>query len=150
MALSRRHTGTTRTIAIVLGALTAFVLAAGAQAATPKPGCWGTCGGPAGPVGGVFFVMEGKVTDFGYTESCLGSTTDGSDYFHLTKAIAVAAGGSFSYAGPAAVSDLSSGKSLYSVHVTLAGSFTSTVKATVKITVAHRGCMTKQLSIRQA
>jgi len=128
--------------------LLAVALPANAYATQPKAGCWGTCGGPAGPLDGVLTVIGDKVTNFEYSESCLGSTKYGTDYLHILARLAIGKTGTFAYDGSAIVSDLSSPKRLYSISVTLSGSFKSATSATLKVTTASSSCSSKQLSMR--
>jgi len=135
-----RLTGLVSMILLALGIATAA-----SSAATPKPGCWGTCGGPAGPLNGVFVVKGIQVTNFEYSESCLGTTKYGTDYLHILKSLAISKTGTFAYKGSAAVSNLSSPKSLYSTPVTLTGTFMSATSAAVTIATSHAGCSSKHL-----
>ncbi len=138
-----------RTALSVSTVLLALALATGSSAAgSPKAGCWGTCGGPAGPLAGVFIVKGAAVTSFEYSEACLGTTSSGTDYLHILKALAVSKSGAFTYNGSAIVSNLASAKRLYAVAVTVAGMFKSATMATVTIATAHGGCAKKHLSMR--
>ncbi len=131
--------------------LLALVMAsAAASAATPKVGCWGTCGGPAGPLNGVFVVKGTQVTNFEYSESCLGTTTYGTDYLHILKPLTISKTGAFAYKGSAIVSNLSSPKSLYPAPVTLTGTFKTATSATVTIATSHAGCPSKNLPMHFA
>jgi hypothetical protein len=130
-------------LSIVVPALA--IVTAAFCAATPKAGCWGTCGGPEGPLNGVFVVRGVDVTNFEYSESCLGTTKDGTDYLHIVKPLTVSKTGVFAYKGNATVSNLSSPKALYATPVTLTGMFKTATVATVTIATAHTGCPSKQL-----
>jgi hypothetical protein len=123
---------------------------AASSAATPKGGCWGTCGGPTGPLNGVFVVKGAQVTNFEYSESCLGTTKYGTDYLHILKPLTISKAGAFSYKGSAIVSNLSSPKSLYPTPVTLTGAFQTATSATVTITTSHTGCPSKHLPMHFA
>jgi hypothetical protein len=125
------------------GAVSIFAIAA--HAARPTAGCWGTCGGPQGPVGGYFSVSGGKVTGFEDTQACLGKTTYGTDYLRIARALNVSSAGAFSYSGSAEISDISSPKVIRSVSVKLSGTFTTPKSATVTLTITS--CGTKHLTI---
>lgn len=121
------------------------LVATAARAATPVAGCWGTCGGPQGPIDGYFTVSGGKLTGFEDSQACLGKTAYGTDYLRIAKSLPVTPAGAFDYAGSAAVSDISSAKVIRSVTVKLTGSFTTPKSAAVTLTITS--CGTRHLTI---
>jgi hypothetical protein len=137
-------------LVVSMSLLALGIATAASSAATPKAGCWGTCGGPAGPLNGVFVVKGTQVTNFEYSESCLGTTKYGTDYLHILKPLTINPMGAFAYKGSAIVSDLSSPKSLYPTPVTLTGTFKTPASATVTIATSHTGCPTKRLPMHFA
>ena len=109
--------------------------------------CWGTCGGPEGPVGGYFSVAGGKVQDFQDTQACLGATPDGFTYYlEIAKPIPITAD-TFSYSGPASIWN-GMAKTGTVVVVTLTGKFTTPTKASITLNVVFGQCGTTHLTIK--
>jgi len=109
--------------------------------------CWGTCGGPEGPVGGYFSVTGGNVQDFQDTQSCLGATPDGFTYYlEIDKSLPISSD-TFSYSGLASIWN-GMAKTGTNVVVNLAGKFTTTTEASVTLQVAYGHCGTSHLTIK--
>jgi len=109
--------------------------------------CWGTCGGPEGPVGGYFSVSGGTVQEFQDTQSCLGSTPDGFTYYlEIDQALPIKSD-SFSYSGPASVWN-GMAKTGTDVVVNLTGKFTTSTTASVTLQVDYGQCGTSHLTIK--
>ncbi len=109
--------------------------------------CWGTCGGPEGPVGGYFSVTGGKVQDFQDTQACLGATGDGFTYYlEIDKPLPITAD-TFSYNGPASIWN-GMAKTGTDVMVTLTGKFTTSSSASITLHVVFGQCGTTHLTIK--
>lgn len=149
--LKRQQAGTSRrawrraagsALSIVLVA----AFAAAAMAATPKAGCWGTCGGDRGPVGGFFEVSHNKVESFAASAACLGRDQFGLENGVYDVPNLRVHSGKFSFVGTAKRSV--STQTFRSVHIALNGKFTTSTKATVSLTIHYKSCGTLHLTIR--
>ncbi len=137
---SRRAAGCLVAVAIVV----AFT--AQAIAAIPRSGgCWGTCGGDGGPVGGYFVVGDHQVQSFLIDEKCLGTGKYGlPNEIADVPSMPVSRNGKFQFKGEARRT-ASSGES--PVHVTLTGTFLTPTKASITLMITYARCGTTHLTI---
>jgi hypothetical protein len=145
----------------------ALAASAVALAATPKAGCWGTCGGDRGPVGGTFMVQHSRVVGFAAELKCLGTrkipqppgrpavvvgnlievppqTVPTKPGQRLVQPPIPIRKGRFDYTGTAR---RYSGQRSYKVKVDLAGRFVTSTEAKVALTIAYGKCGTQRLVI---
>lgn len=148
-------------IVVLLGVSAVAVSSAWATAPPkPKSGCWGTCGGVQGPVGGYFELRNGHVVNFADADSCLGRQPNGLDnQITLTvfttsppiqKKLAIKHD-AFRFAGEAFMPvPAAEGVNYAMIPIELKGKFVSARKAQVSLTFIHDGsCGTKHLTIKQ-
>jgi hypothetical protein len=142
--------------ALLGSAITVVVLVAvalPALAAAPKSGCWGTCGGDEGPVGGFFITANHKVTQFSIELKCLGlekipqpvgpAAVVGDELGPLPT-LKISKSQHFSFHGKATAQQP---KKPIKVPVSLEGSFATVRKAKIALKVGFGSCRTMHLTI---
>ena len=162
-----RSTAVAAGIAVFVAGL---ILAPSVSAATPKAGCWGTCGGDEGPVGGFFMVANHKIVGGISIElKCLGTQRipqpvgppavvgetlavpkfgySASGKPQGPSAILISKSGHFSYHGKA---QRLAGKKEKSVQGDLSGEFLSATEAQVRFAVAYGSCKPQVVRIKRA
>jgi len=123
--------------------------------ATPRAGCWGTCGGDEGPVGGFFFVPADhkQVQEFGYEDKCLGIRSIPQPVgpparvgYGLELPNMTVSGGRFNFKGTGEAYANSSKPT--HVRLVLTGTFKTPKEAIVMLHVSHHGCSATRLTIK--
>jgi hypothetical protein len=133
--------------------LTASLLVGAAFAARPhNGGCWGTCGGNSGPVGGFFEIVKGQVREFRVSEGCLGVSKYGFESEVIVPpAMTIGPNGGFSFEKRGKrTSGEGEHASLIPVKLTVKGKFVTSTMADVSVTIAFGHCGTKHLRIKRA
>ena len=144
-----------------------LAVAVSALAATPKAGCWGTCGGDEGPVGG-FFTVKGHRVIGGVSAEfrCLGVQDIDQpagppavvgDLFEVpapasrtaatTTSLKINRHGHFSFHG---YGERIHGKHTSRIMVSLSGEFVSATEALLTFHIAYGSCATQRLTVRLA
>ncbi len=156
--------------AAVASLIAGLALVASVLAATPKAGCWGTCGGDEGPVGGFFNVTGHKIVGGILIElKCLGTHRialpagqhavvgdelavpefgySPSGRPRQPSSILISKGGHFSYRGEA---QRLQGNEQKSVEVDVSGEFLSSTRAQIRFAIAYGNCRSQVVRIPRA
>jgi hypothetical protein len=151
-------------------AIAALAFAVSVLAATPKAGCWGTCGGDSGPVKGYFTVQNHKIVGgFEIELRCLGlekipqpvgpPLTEGNvlqvpplppvrtGQTGNPPPIAISDSGRFSYKG---LATRRQGKRDFKIKVHMTGDFVTPTKARISLAIPYRTCGTQRVTVHFA
>lgn len=139
-----------------IGFMVGLVFAASGVAATPHAGCWGTCGGDLGPIGGYFVVQSHKIEMFVIEEKCLGTRSvplpvgpaaiEGDELGPLPN-ITIDSAGRVSFNGT--THRQTSHDQQRNVNVQLTGRFLTATKASLSLTIHYRACGTRHLTLHE-